>query len=484
MRVLMVLEVSGKQAFIFRSNLLSENALNSALIERVTTCEFLKKSGGKEVPFKEERNLVYRGGGHCVLEFSTVEQARRFGNLYSSKILREYEGMEVFIKVEEYEESQAQGDCLDDLLEKLEQKKSFHRQAFHQGSFGIEEIDVNTKLPVLKNTVRQKMTEDEMNLLVLDEYGESKELDYIGISRDKSSYIAVVHIDGNAMGKRVKEFKESIRNRKWEGYKAELKKFSDKIDEQYKEAFRNMTKKVKENLEAGKLCDLTLGEKILPLRRIITAGDDICFVSEGRIGLECARIFLEELQHTPGYDKKKNYACAGVAIVHYKYPFYRAYELAESLCSNAKQYAKTLGEASAIDWHIEQGEVFSDIKTVREEYLTRDGKRMELRPYWIGKDRQDAEKIRNYKNFRELASALAANKSYAGGKLKGLRSVIKDGEEATAYYMKSNLMDEWGITDSKNTFQETSDGVKHAVCFDAIEIMDTFIALESRRKKK
>lgn len=53
----------------------------------------------------------------------------------------------------------------------------------------------------------------------------------------------------------------------------------------------------------------------------------------------------------------ENSACAGVAIVHQSYPFYKAYEIAESLCSSAKKYNASLDKegcanACAIDWHI------------------------------------------------------------------------------------------------------------------------------------
>lgn len=61
-----------------------------------------------------------------------------------------------------------------------------------------------------------------------------------------------------------------------------------------------------------------------PVRNIILAGDDVCFVTEGRIGVECARIFLEKIWGKVNSVDNKNYsACAGVAIVHQKYPFIR-----------------------------------------------------------------------------------------------------------------------------------------------------------------
>ena len=139
-----------------------------------------------------------------------------------------------------------------------------------------------------------------------------------------------------------------------------------------------MTEIVKYNIEKEKLKDLSIKDKKFPVRRIITAGDDICFVTEGRIGLECAVTFIKELNKCQNKEDKEGYAaCAGVAIVHQKYPFYKAYELSELLCSNAKKYAASLSEdksgkeISVIDWHIEFGEIKDTLKEIRKGYETK-----------------------------------------------------------------------------------------------------------------
>ena len=165
---------------------------------------------------------------------------------------------------------------------------------------------------------------------------------------------------------------EKNKDKSWEEYKKKLKSFSDSIDKDFKQSYKEMVEVVAKNLEQGKLEKLSIKEKNFPVRRIITAGDDICFVTEGRIGLECAVAFFNALNGKKNTEDGKGYAaCAGVAIVHQKYPFYRAYELAEQLCSNAKKFGATLhsergGEISSIDWHIEYGELKDTIEEVRE----------------------------------------------------------------------------------------------------------------------
>lgn len=205
-------------------------------------------------------------------------------------------------------------------------------------------------------------------------------------------------------------------------------------------------------------------------------------------------------------------ACAGVAIVHRKYPFYKAYELSEMLCSNAKKFGANIDKdglgknISAIDWHIEFGEIKDTLEEIRDSYQMKDGGRLELRPYIISvsEELKDKETVRLYKNFRELICRIQTEEtsgnaiSYARSKLKNLRSVLKEGEEETLYYMKTNHMEQLAIdsyydiyqkTDSSKigtgkglegkVFVETADGVRRSLLFDAIEAVDTYVRLDT-----
>lgn len=116
-------------------------------------------------------------------------------------------------------------------------------------------------------------------------------LEDIGNEKQQSSFIAVVHIDGNAMGKRAEQVRTRQEGKGWNAYKAALKKFSDDIDNAFKKAYKEMA----EAMKAGRLDSLKLENRKFPIRRIILAGDDVCFVTEGRIGIEAARIFIEKL---------------------------------------------------------------------------------------------------------------------------------------------------------------------------------------------
>lgn len=513
---LVILEVSQKQAFIFSSNKLKENAINSAIIAWVTDKEFFNAVINDNNLFDKQKNVVYEGGGHSVLEFDTHEKAKEFVWKITLHIHQEYEGLELFAKVLECEGTIG---SLKELSKELERKKSKRKSAFHQRSFGIEKVkeSVNRKMPEKEKEIDEKLSPKG--------FERTLQLDKLGGNKNECSFIAVVHIDGNAMGTRVEKLRNSLEGESWSESRKVLNGFSKSVDDHFKSAYNEMAEEIAEYCRKGKLTELDLEEGCLPVRRIITAGDDVCFITDGRIGLECARIFIEKLASKKNEKDEKYYAaCAGVAIVHQKYPFYRAYELAEELCSNAKQFiattagnvgAEASAEVSAIDWHIEYGEMKGGLEEIREMYETiepdkekkqEEGERnrmhMELRPYILldSKGYLKNESIREYQKFRELVMKLQSGDiEYARGKLKEFRQYLKEGEQSSEHYFTMKQMQEMGLTGyqgifvpvdyrkaftgeelERRIFVRTADGEKRSLFFDAIEILDLFIPIEEQ----
>ncbi len=520
-RYLTILEVSQKQAYIFASNKLRDNIVNSAIIAWIMSAEYFEEVIKDTSIFSKENNLVYSGGGHTVLEFETEEKAYMTVKKITTAILKEYSGIEVFATTMSYDEKEAPGENLKKLTKQLEQKKSTRSLAFHQGSFGVEKIDSNTLKPIMvvgeKNeVVKSKMPLQEEKIdaqLSPEGFQRVYSFEDLGGSKGNSNFIAVVHIDGNAMGKRIENIYKKIKEKNqnvnvaWNTYKTEIRKFSESIDEDFKSAYKDMVDKVVQNIESNNLEQLDIQNKKFPVRRIITAGDDICFVTEGRIGIECAVAFIKALSQKKNKEDNENYsACAGVAIVHQKYPFYKAYELAELLCSNAKKFGASLSldksgkDVSAIDWHIEFGELKDTLEEIRSDYKTEDGKRLELRPYIVTatKEIEEKESIRQYSKFKKLITNIQnQNIDYAKGKLKELRSILKLGETESLGYIQFNKIEDIALEGYQDVFVEldynvvkmqnglerkifvsTEDGESRSILFDAIELLDTYIELD------
>ena len=504
-----ILEVSQKQAFIFASNHLKDNVSNSALIARITSAEYFEEITAGSDLYRTDENIVYAGGGHTVLVFSERETAKKFNSLVTKKIHEDYPEILMFAKIEEYDDSITPGENLENLVGALERKKALRESVFHQGTFGIEAIDTNTLRPIRV----EKKEKDDLKDIETDHYvtplgfTQVSRFSELGGSKDESNFIAVVHIDGNGMGARVKQFYDANNKLPWEEFKTTIRKFSEGIDKDFKASLKEMNEKVAGALLNKKLDQLKLKENNFPVRRLISSGDDICFVTEGRIGIECAVAFIEALNKKTNEADKKGYsACAGVAIVHQKFPFYRAYEIAEALCSNAKKYGASISPndngscVSAIDWHIEFGELKDSLDEVRSEYKTADKKYLQLRPYIINAPEviRQIDENREYNKFSKLLRQLLnQDDPYASGKLKQMRSVLKKGEIETIYYMKFNKIYDLAMSSYQGIYKEldyskigtgewlerrvfvkTADGKERSVLFDAVELIDNFLFLE------
>ncbi len=157
---------------------------------------------------------------------------------------------------------------------------------------------------------------------------------------------------------------------------------------------------------------------------------------------EAARIFIEKLSALENaVDHQKYTACAGVAIVHQKYPFYKAYELSEMLCSNAKRFLASYddrikdSEPRAVRLTGISNSVRSSMILLRCARNMRQGWRNPGVKTLYAVCRTELwklEKVRRYRSFKKLLSMLLDKKEvYARGKIKELRGVLKEGEKAT-----------------------------------------------------
>lgn len=523
-KLLLIMEVSQKQAYIFKNKELKKNIDASYTIDEITSSGYFKKYFLEY--YNEEKNLVYSGGGHTILVFDNdVEendntgkenQAVRFAKKLSKQIFCDYDGLEVFIKIMDYNENDDPSKNIQNLMKKLEEKKAVRRASFRQGTFGMEvskgeaervfdsekkEKEAEQRKKDAENR-REKRIREEKKKIQEEEtthYELVTQLEKLGGNKDDNNFIAVVHIDGNLMGKKVQENDKELRKildrisdpeKKLDMYREKKQEFSEKIDKLFKGAYSDMQDAVKKQIENGNLKDLSLEEVVneekqinFPVRRIITAGDDICFVSEGRIGIECAVEYMKALWKR---SKGENSACAGVAIVHQSYPFYKAYEIAESLCSSAKKYNASLDKegcanACAIDWHIEYGEMYGGLDEIRKHYVDADGKSILARPYFVcGKAEYEGKAgNRTYADFKQTMEEMEyalhnkcedeEDRMIARRKLKELRTYLKESEEAVDAYFKKSRLDQYLTKNDKN--------------FDVIEVMDTYIGFQTEEDK-
>ena len=214
-------------------------------------------------------------------------------------------------------------------------------------------------------------------------YGFIEDFNLLG-QHGEASYMALIHTDGNNMGRRIEAHGEQLESQADnEKYAQAQHAFSERVKTVARATLNSTVAMLLENIEvddqgrksiAGKAPIVTGYDEqhrkidLLPFRPIVFGGDDVTFVCEGRIGLSVAVKYLRQFSAQILKDEKQAYARAGVAIVKAHYPFARAYDLAEELCASAKKRIKALrpddASATMLDWHFATSGLILPLKEI------------------------------------------------------------------------------------------------------------------------
>ncbi|MFC0215977.1 hypothetical protein ACFFK0_26615 [Paenibacillus chartarius] len=417
MKCISILEVSKKQAYIFNSNKLKDN-IGASLIVRYISEELAYDRNWLKCDDPLQQCSSYtlmEGGGQAVYVFPCEEEAVAFNRNVTGFVLQAYPGVEMFCIVHPFDnESTLITDALAEAFRKMAVKKGERSNVAVQTSYGFHEVCTRTGMPA-SHTDDNEFISDEIYAkrqfakreqkkayasLIPEGYEIPTELEQL-------DDLAVIHIDGNQMGKKLTAFQNHYKKTEEESvpefnerYRNEFCKFSKEVDDCYKRAFTRMTAKLHKYLNNQPNDSDTESNElpIFPLRPLIAAGDDISFVTSGPIGIRAARMFLEELQLEAvnvGSQYMTMHACAGIAFVKKGYPFSRAHQLAEQLCTNAKTRILEQNRAagipeeqnfdfSALDFHILSGDSDESLRNLRkQQYSPSANTTLCLKPYYV-----------------------------------------------------------------------------------------------------
>jgi len=543
-----VLDTTGIQPYIFGSNRLRENIGASYLVSEATdnwvrnALDTLKaKIKQKIYAFDPEKHqpeakprieddelaaeLVYAGGGNTVLLFSDKQYAVQFTQILSKRILQEAPGINLVAVHQEFDwDSQSLYEVVQNLMKNdLDAKKRSRIPSAPLLGLGVTATCRSTQLVAVKmsdpfeddepylisteidaklKVVRQ--ANDKLQAMFATSLGSYEfplKTDKMGRSEGDSSYVAVIHADGNGMGKRFQKLGKDKCNR---DYIIAMRKLSHSVNQ----AGINALKKVVQVLVNSLLEVDEKGEKIkkvkgkfaiednyLPFRPLVYGGDDVTFVCDGRLGLELAAIFLQEFEKQPvvGNEDGKNYltACAGICVVKTHYPFARAYQLSEDLCRKAKKFIKDeeKGDFSALDWHLAASGLIGSISEIRDrEYRVKfpdceKAASLEMRPISLKKE-IDSD-WRTWQGFTKVVKHLNEDEDWKGrrNKVIALRDVLRQGIEATQKFLKNYRIKDEQLPIfpefSGQSIDLAKKGWLNGICgyFDAIEAMDFYISL-------
>ena len=405
-----VLEGSRLLEMVGASNMLEQAA--GAVLNRVL--DALGLVPGSDVVFAR------RGGGAFTLVFSDAERAREFQALWSLVFQRHCPGMEfVHARAEDTDAARA----IAKLRPLLERDRN-RLEVMHpppgplvrrnprtgQAAQGWDNPPGGGDPVPVENLARRKRRFADNDALaekflppgsdavwpryLSPEEGVDKEriFPFIGDER----YIGVIHADGNGLGQLIIRLAAAMSERPAE-YVTVFAAFSESIAKATEAAAR----------EAGEHVLLPNAVNgVMPARPVLLGGDDLTLIVRADLAVDYTRAFLERFEHHSGLAlaglreahglsnlPAHLTACAGVAFIKSRQPFYMACRLAESLCAYAKKiYKQSAGELvqSGLAFHRVTTSMIDDYDYIREHGLTvrdRDERLVTgMQPYAVGKE--------------------------------------------------------------------------------------------------
>ena len=509
--VLAKYDIRGIQAYIFRTNRLREIDGASQLPEKIIKEAAEKASKITKVP--ETTNAsdtketwpvwLDQNGGNGLAVFPDEKFFINFSRCMAEYILRETYSLRLAYACVECTDSFA-GDFAR-LNEKLGRLKSSMPEACHTGALPICRIDSTTGLPIsskryVKEERRYEFLSEESVIknkwrgekIRSGETTQGDQIDRYIEDKGESSYIAIIHIDGNSMGDRITEIINNFHHSEYscsEGLVKLAELFSRiKVKDRFAEVCR----------EVSSVVEAYTAERSItrPLvRTFIQAGDDITYITRASIALPLTELFLtlaaRKFMFEPeGNDPEpeKKYAissCAGIAFAKSHFPFSDAYQLAESCCSSAKRRGKleeNRGEngcvGSWIDFakcgHIK--DIDLDASRKRTGIVDRDTTNelsLIMRPYCLAselchKDDYDYHKFK----ARLLALLSESESSLDRSRAKALRAAYEKGESCVVAF--GSAAESRGRSIGNDEYIIDIGGRNYASCYDPIEVMDMY----------
>jgi len=368
--------VQGIQGFIFQTNKLQEIVGASEIVKSVSK-EFEKISGYKE----GDEHILINTAGNVKAIFNDKKKCEEVVLKFAKIISQKAYGITVSQAVVVFD-----GNAID-YIDELEKRLKIQRNKPSiplDLSINIMKLNPKTARPAIKKgedrATIQKLDANKEFYKKNPSVKEFKDFSYMKNSKGK---IAIIHIDGNGLGKIVKQLGEK------------LSKFSIALEQATKKAVKDSKK------------------DYMHIREVIVGGDDVTVICNANNALTFTQNFLKNFEdETKNIEELKNIkidekeiskltACAGIAYCNEKYPFHYAVDLAEALCGVAKNHSER--EYSCLMFHNIQGSHYQSWdKFVEDELTIRNNTqtiRCDFGAYYLNKE--DEANIQDFINTLE-----------------------------------------------------------------------------------
>lgn len=280
-----------------------------------------------------------------------------------------------------------------------------------------------------------------------------KDFENITGFNDKS-YMAVVHIDVNSMGKFFITLGEQLENidakTTLEIYNLVSTYLLEAAEEAAKEAVKTIitiekNKELREAIKGNKKGD------IFPLRPLVLAGDDLTFVIKSPYAIKFSESYMFHFNKKANqklYKLLQTYKLnidnsiynfklsAGITFTKSKFPFRSAYELCEKLCKTGKELSERT--VSTISFYRQTTSASDDLDNLIDREFKHDKLELTYKTYSLEKNSKNLPLINNLTeivaslnslprgSIREIASKLFSDKNTVDAAWNRFKTICKE----------------------------------------------------------
>ena len=486
--------IQGIQSFIFQTNKLKEIIGASEIIENISTNYFTE--------FLKEQNIstgyekITMAAGNIKFIFDNESDIKKVVKNFPKAVMEKAYGITISQAVVKFEGS-LEKTHIDKLEIKLKTARNkvelpldlslnIIKNAPRTGKSGVAKDNDNKVID--KATLQKNKKSNGVlltNKLVENTLDDKFVSDFKYLSNKKNK-IAVIHVDGNGLGRILQQMGKKIEeNGNSEQLKTAFAKFSTQLDASTIKAAKDAINKVFD-------AENKLNIKFRP---IVLGGDDLTVVCDANKAIEFTEEYLklfEEntkenlkgLVETYNLDEFKNglKAAAGIAYCNEKYPFHYAVDLAEALCGEAKKRSDR--KNSCLMFHNIQSSFFTSFSDYKDNELTIGNIEFDFGPYYVekglGVEKPSIDAFKElYKEFkkenspisslRNWLSELYSNKEHAQSTLNRINQMAEEGkyDHESLNEILAKLFDKKMTL--KNLLVE-KDGKQKTIIYDILQI--------------
>lgn len=418
--VLAMYDVRGIQNYIFKTNRIKEIIGASLIVDNIIMKglkEVVKDKDKHQFLTEWEKDeadafiregsdvqmqVLFIGGGNAYVLFRNETICKEINQKLAKYVLNETYSLNLAVAI--VKKTDSYKDNYKEINAEMRKVKAEMGEVKPLGAMPFMQVDSMTGFPLTGyDSISKKdlCTESLLKRKIFEKGHKGKEenqlLDDMVTEKGDSSFLAVVHIDGNNMGLCIKQCMSEIS--RYEDAIPTIRQISKNINNGFLEAYDKAIEKI--NALAPKIKEGATDKELC--RKIVTAGDDITFICNAKAAIPAVEAFIKsvvekymdaDMPQIDGMQRNSAQyrfsACAGIAFFNSHFPFTDAYKVAEACCDKSAKYrAKDENRCvngktgSFFDYQVCTHIKSAHIESYREQNYTNDAGSLIYRPYYI-----------------------------------------------------------------------------------------------------